>query len=126
MFSKPQIAVEPSSSCCVKVDFQVAWLFSKRSSAVGKLGCQDMFGWGIDGVLRLEGPEVGLGSETKLTAPKHFSCRTEMAFSWAGNVGFFAQFGQKGKNRSLFDTPHQSLGSPGKVLVLPLALWQHT
>lgn len=54
VFFKPHIAVEPSSSCWVKVDFQVAWLFSKGFSAVGKLGCQGTFDWGLVGLLRME------------------------------------------------------------------------
>lgn len=97
---------------------------------MGKLGCQGTLGWGLvecSGWRRhLEGPAVGLVNEIKLTAPKPFSCRTQMAFALLGMWVFFTPFGQKGKHTSLFYTPHQSLRGLGKVLVLPLAMWQHT
>lgn len=49
VFSKPQIAFKSGRNCWVKVNFQVAWLFSKGFSAVGKLWCQGTFGLGLVG-----------------------------------------------------------------------------
>lgn len=88
------------------MNFQVALLFSKRSTATRKLWCQDTLGLGLVVCLgwrrSLQGSELGPDGDSKLTAPKQFRCREEIAFSWL-EMWFFTPFGKKGKHRSVPD-----------------------